>query len=95
MYPDLFSLYTLNDIIEIHEEHSDFIGIVYKQCHAWREQTLIQHQRDQVQYLEKITKRLETTIYHITYVAEQIQKSQNISINEPRTGECTQEHYDA
>ena len=95
LYPDLFSLYTLNDIIEIHEEHSDFIGIVYQQCRAWREQALDLQQHEQVNQLEKITKRLETTIYHITYVAEQIKKSQEISMREEGEDGCTEVNYDA
>lgn len=71
-FPDHFQVYTLNAIIDVHEEQSDFINVVYKQCHEWRKHTDRKGIRDQIERLETLTKKLETTVYHILYLAEQI-----------------------
>ena len=84
-YPDLFHVYTLNEIIDVHEEQNEFINIVYKQCHAWREQTHHNTIRDKIEALERMTKKLETTVYHILYVAEQIRKRQETPVEQEQT----------
>ncbi len=81
-YPELFNVYTLNDIIDVHEEQNDFINIVYKQCHAWREHARSTVQHSQVNTLEEMTRKLETTVYHILYMVEQIKKIQGMPIDE-------------
>jgi hypothetical protein len=87
-YPELFHIYTLNDIIDVHEEQNDFINIVYQQCHAWREHACSTVQHSQVNTLEEMTRKLETAVYHILYVVEQIKKIQGIAIGDENEEVC-------
>jgi hypothetical protein len=72
--PDLITLYALNDISDTHEEQSDFITIVSTQCAVWRKQQLTSTQLTQLNALDKMTLRLEHTVYHILFLAEQLHK---------------------
>ena len=81
-HPELFSTYRLDEITNIHEEQSDFITVVYKQCAVWRSQTAHVGQLNKIKSLEDLTKRLETTTYHILFLIEHIQKWKNRSLNE-------------
>ena len=72
--PDLFNAHRLDEMIHIHEEDNDFIAIVYTQCRMWRTGSLNINQLANVLDLEKMTNRLESTIYHVLFVIEQFQK---------------------
>ncbi len=77
----LFSIvpldYKINDLTRIHEEQSDFITIVYKQCNAWRMGRLETKQSDKINCLEEMTRRLENLIYHILFMIEQINQNRH------------------
>ncbi|MES2608214.1 MAG: hypothetical protein V4544_05760 [Pseudomonadota bacterium] len=76
-HPELFSTHLLNEILYIHEEQSDFITIAYKQCNVWRTQSLLLNQIEKINGLEEIIKKLETTIYHILFIIEHIQRNKD------------------
>ncbi len=80
--PDVFTLYTLGDIAEIHEEQSDFITIVYTQCAEWRKQKKSLTQLTKLNVLDKMTQRLENTVYHILFLVEQLQKMKDPLVGE-------------
>ncbi len=77
MHPKLFNTYSLDEMINIHEEQSDFITIAYKQCTVWRSQPLLSGQLEKINNLEEIIKKLETTIYRILFIIEHIQRNKN------------------
>lgn len=80
-HPELFNTYSLDEMINIHEEQSDFIAIAYKQCTVWRAQSLLSGQLDKINSLEEIIKKLETTIYHILFIIEHIQRNKSALAN--------------
>ena len=80
--PELFTLYALNDIADTHEEQSDFITIVSTQCAVWRKQQLTSTQLTQLNTLDKMTQRLENTVYHILFLVEQLQKKKARPVEE-------------
>lgn len=82
--PNLFTLYALNDIADTHEEQNDFITIVSRQCAVWREQQLTSKQFTQLNTLEKMTQRLENTVYHILFLIEQMQKKKASPVNDEK-----------
>jgi 1-aminocyclopropane-1-carboxylate deaminase/D-cysteine desulfhydrase-like pyridoxal-dependent ACC family enzyme len=73
--PEVSNLYMIDEYARIHEEQNDFITLVYNQCHTWLDQSLLQGQFDKIKQLEMITRKLETIIYHILFIIEQIQRS--------------------
>lgn len=88
-HPELFSTYSLDEMMNIHEEESDFITIAYKQCSIWRAQSLLSGQLDKINGLEEIIKKLETTIYHILFIIEHIQRNKNTLKNAEIEGVAT------
>ena len=87
--PDFLALYTLNDIADTYEEQSDFITIVYAQCAVWRERNLTLTQISKLNGLDKMTQRLENTVYHVLFLVEQLQKMKATPVGEE---ECTDIH---
>jgi hypothetical protein len=81
-HPELFRTYSLDEIMHIHEEQSDFISIAHKQCSIWRTQSLLAGQLDKIKGLEELIKKLETAIYHILFIIEYIQRNKNIMAND-------------
>jgi hypothetical protein len=78
---DLFNTHKLNEIAYIHEEQNDFITIVYQQCATWRAQSLSVGQLEKVKDLEEMTRKLESTTYHVLFIVEYIQKSKERMLN--------------
>ena len=72
--PEIFNLYVVDEFARIHEDQNDFIAYVYKQCAIWLEQSLLQGQIVRIKHLEKMTRKLETVVYHILFVIEQLQR---------------------
>ena len=81
IYPDLFNAHRLDEMIHIHEEDNDFIAIVYTQCRTWRTGSLNINQLANVLALEKMTNKLESTIYHVLFVIEHLQKRNDKEMN--------------
>jgi hypothetical protein len=77
--PEIFNSYTIGEFARIHEDQNDFIALVYKQCNTWLEQSLLHGQFDKIKQLEMITRKLETTVYHILFIIEQIQRKKTIN----------------
>ena len=77
IYPELFSMYKVDDITYIYEEQSDFMAIVQKQCRVWREHGLNVGQLSKIKTLEEMIKKLEAMTYHILYIVENIQRSRH------------------
>ena len=84
-HAQFFSMGSLDEIKNIHEEQSDFISIAYKQCKIWRGQSLLSGQFGKINNLEEVIKKLETTIYHILFIIEQTQRKKNAPNNEEST----------
>ena len=80
------SPYFLDDIIHIYDEQSEFISIAQTQCRVWREHGLSAGQISAVTDLEKMIQHLESTTYHIMYIVEHIQRTQNLLPDESDEG---------
>ena len=90
-HPDLLNSYTLDDIIGIHEEHTEFMTRVYNQCRFWHEQHHLSQYSKKIMHLETLTRTLESTTYHILYCIDQIQKR---ALADSKMGENNTEQTD-
>jgi hypothetical protein len=75
--PCLLGPYTLNSIANAHEDQEDFIRTVSKNVKGWKESPLTPTQKKQLSALEENTKYLESTVYHILYLLEHLNKKRN------------------
>jgi hypothetical protein len=73
-HPERLNIHILDDIMSIHEENNEFMTRVYNQCKLWRNHTVFHKYSDKISHLETLAKTLETTVYHVLYCSDQIQK---------------------